>query len=458
MSSAAIDSTALSAPGPAKVPGSRFSLLRGWISDPLAFMERAREHGDVVIADIGSQAMWMVFKPEYVQHVLVNNAKNYNKNTRGYRAMRLTAGQGLVTSEGDLWKRQRRIANPAFHRKSIAAMADVMVECSADMAAKWRASAQAGDSRDVAHDMMELTLRIACRTFFSVDVEGGAVDRIGDASDGVLKQFLFHMSFPVSKPEYLPTLGNYRYWKAKKILDDEVYGMVAERRASGEAKHDLLSMFLGAVDDETGESMSDEQLRDELITMLIAGHETTANALAWCLHLLAENPDQLARMHAEMDEVLGDRLPTAADLPNLPLADRVLSESLRLFPPAYVHARCTVDDDIIGGHRIPKGAFVTLPQWVIHRDPAYWEEPLKFDPDRWLPERSEGREKFAYFPFSGGARKCIGDRFAKMESVLALVTLLRTVQLAPTPGKAPQTDPSITLRPKNGVWLDLSAR
>ena len=437
--------------------GSRFTQLRSWVADPLAFMERARKQGDVVVADIGSQQMWMLFKPEYIEHVLLKNAKNYSKNTRGYRAMRVAVGQGLVTSDGDLWKRQRRIANPAFHRKSIAKMADAMVDCSVEMSEEWRASAAQGESRDVGHDMMALTLRISCRTFFSVDVSGG-VDRIGDASTDILGQFLFHMSFPVSKPEYLPTPGNYRYWQSLKVLRAEVQKMVADRRASGAQKHDLLSMFLGAVDEETGESMSDEQLRDELITMLIAGHETTANALAWCLHLLAENPEVLTRLQAEIDEVVGDRPPTAADLPNLPFADRVLSESLRLFPPAYVFARCTEEDDVIDGHLIPAGSFVTLPAWVLHRDPRLWDSPLQFDPDRWLPERGEGREKFAYFPFSGGARKCIGDRFAKMESLLALATLLQAVTFTSTAGRSPVTNPSITLGSKGGIWLDLSPR
>lgn len=441
----------------ATMPGGRLARLKGWMQDPIGYIERGRSLGDVVVSEVGGQQMWQLYLPRLIERVLVTNASNYNKATKGYRAMRVALGQGLVTSEGDLWKRQRRIANPAFRRKTIAAMADTMSECAVDLADDWATSA-GGPSRDIAQDMTELTLRIACRTFFSVDVNGPEAHAIGDATAAVVKQFIFHMAFPVSRPELLPTPGNLRYWRALRTLDETVYGLVAARRASSERPHDLLSLFLEAVDDEDGTSMSDEQLRDELVTMMAAGHETTANGLAFTLMLLAQNPDQAARLQAELDEVLGGRPPTGADLRNLPFLDRVFAEGIRLYPPAWVHARCAVEDDFVEGLTIPKGSFTMLPQWAVHRDPRWWDAPERFDPDRFLPERSEGRPKFAYFPFSGGQRKCIGDHFAKMEAALILGTLVQRFDLRMDESHAVELDPGVTLRPKHGIKLFLTER
>ncbi len=452
MSTAALDPSVLPPVRVTNVPGGRLTRLTAWFSDPLQALVDAREIGDVVVSDLGSMVMYQLYRPDHIERVLVRNAANYTKNTRGYRAMRVALGQGLVTSQGDFWKRQRRIAQPAFHRKVIAGMGDTMVDCAEGISDLWAASAAAGTERDVAHDMMEVTLRIACRTFFSVDVHGGEADRIGGATADVVRQFMFHMSFPTARPEILPTPGNWRFWRALKTLDKEVYGMLADRRAmTGEHPHDLMSMFLAAVDEETGEGMTDEQLRDELITMLAAGHETTANALCWTLHLLANNRDQLERVWAELDEVLEGRAPTAADLGKLPFLGRVLQEGMRLYPPAWVHARCAAEDDSFDGVTIPAGAIAILPQWAVHRDPRWWTDPERFDPDRFLPENSEGRPKFAYFPFSGGQRKCIGDRFAQMESILVLATLLQRYDRKPS-DRPVIPEPAVTLRPKTGIW------
>lgn len=454
MSTAVRDGAKADAP---RLPGSKLSQLRAWFSDPLGFLTRAhREHGDVVVSHAASEPIVHLFHPEHVQHVLVTNAANYTKDTRGYRAIKLGAGLGLIASQGELWRRQRRIINPSFHRENLAAMADAMVECADDLARAWAAHGDA--PRDVAEDMTQLTLRIACRTFFSTDLGSRRGDRIAAAGSAIVSMFLFHMAFPFPRPEYLPTPGNVRFWRAVRSLDEEVYALVAERRADPEPRHDLLSLLLNAVDDETGEGMSDRQLRDELVTLLVAGHETTANALAFALHLLATHPRWLEAVQSELDAVLGGRPPTGSDFPDLDLTHRAFLEAMRLFPPAWVTARRCASDDVIGDYAIAEGSFTMIAPWVTHRDPAWWPDPSRFDPDRFLPEAVKTRPKLAYFPFAAGARKCIGDRFAQMEAVLILATLLQRFDLRPTSSQTPALAPGLTLRPKHGVWQRVAPR
>jgi cytochrome P450 len=427
------------------------------MTDPFGYLDDIRDYGDLVYAPLMGDGTWFVLAPEHVDSVL-RNVSTYAKNTRGYRAARIALGDGLVTSQGDKWKLQRRIVNPAFRRATVDKMAGVMVECAVDLRKEWQASIDRDTPRDVADDMTALTLRIACRTLFSTDVAGGLVDRIGKATSDIVNQFLFHMSFPFPRPEYLPTLGNLRYWRALRTLNTAVNDMVAARLASDDHPHDMLSLFLGAVDEETSTGMDEQQLRDELVTMLSAGHETTANALGFALHLLAEHPDVLGRVHAELDEVLDGRAPTAADVPNLPFLARVIEESMRLYPPVWIHARSAEKEDRLGGQRIAPGEIMVLSQWAIHRDARYWTDPLRFDPDRFLPERSEGRPKYAWFGFSGGQRKCIGDHFARLETVLVLATLLSSVRLSSEAGKPVELDAGVTLGPKRGIWQRAQAR
>lgn len=447
----------LARPPVGRAPGHRLAQLRRFISDPFGYLDDLRDCGDLVFTPVMGEGTWFVFAPEHIDYVL-RNTSVYAKNTRGYRATRIALGDGLVTSQGDKWKKQRRIVNPAFRRATIDKMADTMVDCAADLARDWMASAERGQIRDVANDMTAVTLRIACRTLFSADVAGGQVDRIGAATSRIVSQFMFHMSFPVERPEYLPTLGNLRYWRALRTLNRTVEGLVEERLASDEHPHDLLSLFLAAVDEETSTGMSRQQLRDELVTMLSAGHETTANALGFALHLLSEHPGVLDRVHQELDEVLDGRRPTGADVPKLEYLGRVVMESMRLYPPVWIHARSAERADTIGDAAIEPGEIMVLPQWAIHRDPRYWEAPLRFDPDRFLPERSDDRPKFAWFGFSGGQRKCIGDHFARIETVLVLATLLSSVKLDPVPRKPVELEAGVTLGSKTGIWKRLRAR
>ena len=444
-------------PSVGRAPGTRLSQLRRFMTDPFRYLEDIRDCGDLVYAPLMGDGTWFVMAPDHVDHVL-RNVSVYAKNTRGYRAMRIALGDGLVTSQGDKWKQQRRIVNPAFRRATIDAMAGVMVESAADLSVAWRASVRSGRARDVADDMTSLTLRIACRTLFSADVGGGQVERIGKATGHIVNQFMFHMSFPFPRPEYLPTLGNLRYWRALRTLDRAVDTMVRERLASDDHPHDLLSMFLAAVDEETDTGMSAQQLRDELVTMLSAGHETTANALGFALHLLAENPAALERVHRELDEVLDGRMPSAADVPQLPYLARAIQESMRLYPPVWIHARSAEKPDEIGGQRIAPGEIMVLPQWAIHRDARYWPDPLRFDPDRFLPDRSEDRPKYAWFGFSGGQRKCIGDHFARLETVLVLATLLSSVRIESVRNKPVELEAGVTLGAKRGIWQRILAR
>jgi cytochrome P450 len=304
--------------------------------------------------------------------------------------------------------------------------------------------------------MYHLTLRIAGQTLFSMDVSG-ASDAVGDALGVLLERFVKLSAAPVPWPEKWPTPANRRFHRAMATLDRVVYDIIAERRRTGADAPDLLGMFMAARDEETGEGMSDRQLRDEILTMLLAGHETTANTLAWTLHLLATHPEAAAKIQAEVDAQLGDRLPVLEDLRALPYTLQVIKEALRLYPPIWALARRAKADDVIGGCHVPAGAFVFMTQWVTHRDPRFWDEPLAFRPERFAPDRP-APERFVYFPFSQGQRKCIGDRFAEMEAALILPVLVRRFRFRPVPGHPVVPEPSITLRPRHGLLMTLERR
>lgn len=431
--------------------------------DPVAAFTRAHsEVGDIARMRVGPQQLVTVARPEYVQQVLVGHQNRYSKETRGYIKMRLILGDGLVTSEGDFWKRQRRIANPAFRRKAVAGFGQSMAEAALATADRWAAAAQTGEPIDVAKEMMRLTLRIAGETLFSMDLTGDA-EEMGEAVSSMLEAFSVLTTAPGPYPELWPTPTARRFRKGLRTLDRIVGEIIAERRSSGEVKHDLLGMFMDAQDVETGERMTDRQLRDEVMTMILAGHETTANALAWTFYLLSENPEIAADVRTEIDANLGDAMPTMAAMQSLPLTMRVLQESMRLYPPVWMLSRRAEQDDVIGGYLVKKGSFVYMPVTVMHRHPDLWEQPDKFDPDRFTDERvaarkASGVHKFAYLPFSGGQRKCIGDHFAKMELVVCLAVLLRRFEARLVEGHPVVPEGSITLRPKHGLKMHVAAR
>ena len=424
--------------------------------DPLKFLTRlAREHGDIVHFRLGPQHVFTLNHPDLVRDALVTHQDYFHKGRALQRAKRLL-GEGLLTSEGEHHRRQRRLAQPAFHRKRVESYGAVMADYAARHAARWHDRAEV----DIAHEMMRLTLAIVGKTLFNADVEGEA-DEVGQAMSEIMEMFQL-LLLPYSEYlERLPLPHNRRFLRARAKLDSIIYRIIEERRRTGADAGDLLSMLLLATDEEGDRTgMTDGQLRDELLTLFLAGHETTANALAWTWHLLAQHPEVETKLHAELDAVLdgGRRLPAVEDLPALRYTGMVLSESMRLYPPAWTVGRLVVKDYPVRGYRIPAGSLVLVSQYVIQRDPRFWPDPLRFDPERWTPEAKESRPQYAYFPFGAGARRCIGEGFAWMEGTLLIATIARHWRMRLAAGHEVVEHPRITLRPKHGVRVTLERR
>jgi cytochrome P450 len=414
-----------------------------------------REYGDTVSLRLPGRDVLILNRPEDIESVLLTQRTNFIKHTFFWRHVAAIFGNGLLTSEGEFWLRQRRLAAPAFHPDRIAAYGDVMAAYADRQADAWEAGDGDGKSRDVHKDMMRVTMEIVSKTLFDVEVEED-VDAIGRSFDLVIREIAKRFRRPIRIADWIPLPGNLRYRRGVGLLDRLVKRVLAERRARPGDRGDLLSMLMAARDDD-GKPMSDRQLRDELITLFLAGHETTAIALSWTLFLLARHPSIEERLSREVGEVLGGRLPTAADLPRLRYAEVVVRESLRLFPPAYVIGREAIADCVIGGYDVPAGTTIYFAPWVLHRDSRHFPDPETFRPDRWLDGSTASLRKYAYIPFGGGPRICIGERFAMMEGVLVLVTLLRRVRLE-MDGPDPTPFPSITLRPEGGPMMRVKKR
>ena len=395
----------------------------------------------------------MINHPDYIKEVLVTNNQNFIKGLALQRAKRLL-GEGLLTSEGEFHRRQKRLAQPAFHRQRIASYSTVMTNYAAAASARWHD----GETLDIAEEMMRLTLAIVGKTLFDADVESQAKE-VGEAMSVVMDLFNT-LTVPFFELlEKLPLPQMQRFKKARARLDRIIYRLIEERRRSGEDRGDLLSMLLLAQDEE-GQSggMNDIQVRDEALTIFLAGHETTANALTWTWYLLSQNPAAEAKLHEELQAVLGARIPTADDFPHLRYTEMVLAESMRLFPPAWAIGRLAVDDCEIGGYLAPSRSLVLMSQYIMHRDARYFPEPERFDPERWTPEARESRPQFSYFPFGGGPRRCIGEGFAWLEGVLLLATLAQQWQMRLVPNHPVGLRPVITLRPKHGMRMIISKR
>lgn len=438
-------------PGPRTLSiGGSFSAFR---SDPLAFLTRcAAEYGDVCYFRAAHQHMYFLNSPELVQEVLVNKSACFIKSRILQRAKALL-GEGLLTSEGAAHLRQRRLVQPAFHR-------DRLIRYAADMSAlairaqgRFTDGAVAGMDRE----MMRLTLAIVGRTLFSAEVEHEAAT-VGESMNALIEMMPLLM-FPFSQHLLrLPVPFMRRFQHAAETLDQAIYRIIDERRRSGEDKGDLLSMLLLARDaegDNTG--MTDQQVRDETLTLFIAGHETTATALTWAWYLLAENPAAEAKMHHEIDTVLQGRAPSFDDVQRLPYTSQVFSETMRLYPPAWAIGRMATADIEVGGYRLPRKSIVLLSPYTMHRSAKWWPAPEEFRPERWSMEDSE-RPKFAYYPFGGGPRLCIGERFAWMEGVLILATLAQKWRFRRADAAPVVLAPLLTLRPKGGLRLRAEAR
>ncbi|MDQ3262983.1 MAG: cytochrome P450 [Myxococcota bacterium] len=423
--------------------------------NPLAMMQRLAELGDVA----QFRAYWVyVFQlshPDALKHVLVDKAANYRKGV-SFDALRPLLGNGLLTAEGELWMRNRRLAQPAFHRERLAKLVDMMVDATDRVLTRWDPAAATGAALDVAPDMMGLTMSVVARALFSADVTGDAAE-VGAALTCALEETNRRLlSFnPIER--FLPTQRNRDFARAMESMNAVVNRIIGERRAGQGPADDLLGMLMAAKDQDTGESMSDAQLRDEAMTLFLAGHETTAVALCWMWYLLSKHPEIQRRVRAEVAEVLGNRVPTSADLPRLKYLSRCWDETLRLYPPVWVTGRETLAEDEIMGFRVPARTVVSIPIYTLHHNPRFWDQPEVFDPDRFTPERSQGRPRHAYLPFGGGQRLCIGNNFAIMEAQVIAARVLQRFELAVPEGYTAHPEPLVTLRPQGGMPLILRA-
>lgn len=422
-----------------------------------AVLAMRHEYGDVVRLRFGSLNAHLIADPALVEEILQKRNREFRKSPRGLSKLKLVLGKGLLTSEGGEWLRQRRIAQPAFHRKRLALFADRMVEAAESMSAGW----QDGATIDAHDAMMRVTLRIVGETLLGTDVTADA-DDVGPAVSFIVEDINQRVNRLIDIAPPIPTPRNLQFRRAMDTLDRIVLGMIEQRRreaAEGAPpKHDLLAMFMEAEDVETGERMSDMQLRDEVMTMFLAGHETTANALSWALHLLSKNPAVMRELQAEVDAVIGDRRATVADVPKLQFTKQVVQEAMRLYPPAWMLARSPIEDTTLGGYYMPKDCLLFISPWVVQRHPDHWEDPEGFDPRRFEPERVQARHRFAYFPFGGGPRLCIGSHFAMMEAQLVLATLVKNWRLDLIPGHPVVPEPVVTLRPRGGLPMVAHAR
>ena len=452
-------------PGPRGLPivGTSFMASR----DSTRKLERwARDYGDIVFYRFLDFHAYVLFHPQHIEQVLLGKTGDFVKGMTS-RANPELFGNGLLTSDGEFWRRQRRLSNPAFHRQSLARYAEITTEEATRMLEPWKS----GETRNIHNDMMNVTLRIVLRSLFGTELEKHmriiepALEAIMVSSSG-FNSIAFYMR--------IPTPTRKQHFLAVDKLNEVVYALIArgrERLAStqlptsngdslsstpGSAK-DLLTLLLTARDDD-GNSMSDQQLRDEVITLLLAGHETTALNLSWAWYLLAQHPQIEEKLHSELDAVLAGRLPTAGDLPKLRYTDKVIRETLRLYPPAWRIFRRSQEQFQVGEYVIPAGSNIVMSQWVTHRDPRWFSEPTQFNPDRWNDEVAAKLPRFAYFPFGGGPRVCIGAGFAMMEAVLLLATIAQRYRMRLVSHQRVEPLASITLRPKNGIRVILQER
>jgi cytochrome P450 len=463
------------------IPGLRYPLpfyaLRSWVKlgHPIRLFEHLHKtFGNIAQYRFMGTSIIFINDPRYIQNVLVHDAHRYGKE-RTVRRMKILLGEGLITSDEPIHLRQRRIAAPAFHRQRINAYADQIVAIAAGHRERW----QPGQTIDIAAECMALSLEIVARTLFDTEVTPD-IRAINDEVNTIMGLYNFIMAFPrLENYLHLPIPKLTKFRRSKAHLDSVVNRLISERRkeiARGEPdKGDLLSMLLTStyepVDDrgfplpptgEPPEHMSDTQVRDEVLTIFLAGYETVANALTWTWYLLSQNPEAEAKLHAELDAVLGtdgaQRLPTLADYPNLKYTEQVFAESMRLYPPAWAMGRMAIKDAALGEYDIPKGAHIFFSQYIMSRTPEYFPDPLRFDPDRFTPEAKAAREKYTYFPFGAGNRQCIGESFAWMEGVFSIATIAQRWRMTYADKKPPTPQAKITLRPRDPLRMKLGSR
>lgn len=434
-------------PGPKGrfVVGNALELAGDW----MGFLSQcARDYGDAVFFRFFGTSICLLTHPDFIEHVLATNQSNFVKS-RDYRVLSRVMGKGLLTAENGEWRQQRRLVQPAFNHENVIEYGKMMVQCAARMMEEW----EDGDARDVHAEMTHLTLEIVTRVLFGASV----LHRAADVANGLrlmMEEFTWHANLAFVLPDFMPLPISFRLRRAIRLLDDVFESIIRDRRSNPGGTDDLLATLLN-MRHENGRQMNDSELRDELMTFLLAGHETTAVALSWTWYLLALNPAVETKLHEELDRVMGGREPTVADLPALPYTEAVMKESMRLYPPAWGIGRKALSAFEVGEFRLPAGTNIFMMQWITHRDGRFFPEPESFMPERWSDESTQpgNLPRFAYFPFGGGPRKCIGASFAMMEAVLVLATMAQNFRLKLAPDAEVQILPSLTLRPSKGIRM-----
>lgn len=413
-----------------------------------------REYGDVARAQMGPQTMMQFVRPEHVQHILVKNKDNYVKGL-SHETLRILLGTGILTAEGELWRRQRQLMSPTYTPRAVQHFAGIMLDATAKMLARWR-EMPAGSPVAINLEMMRLTMSVISRSIFTVDIGedfAGAGQALTQILDFASQRSVSLITLPLS----VPTPSNRRLNRALSTIDEFLYGIIANRRQKPPGD-DLLSLLMEMRDKDTGEGMSEKQLRDEVLITFFAGHETTAQLLTWVWYLLSEHPDVEERFHAELAEKLGGRSPQVEDVEGLVFLRRVMDETLRLYSPVAIMARDAVDTDEVGGYEVPAGAIVTVSPYMTHRHPEFWERPWEFYPDHFAPEQVEARPRYAYYPFGGGQRTCLGKHFALLEGALVLAEVGQRYRPRLAPGPTIKPHWSGTLRPERDVMMVLEER
>lgn len=415
------------------------------------------KYGDIYELDLGLVRIVMLNHPDYAQHILRDNVRNYAKGGEMWASVRDVIGDGLVTSEGAYWRRQRRMIQPHFHRQHLASLVDLMVEAIDDGMSEWDDLAESGEPFDISQAYANITMKVIVRSMFGNTLDSNDAEQMGKAMGFALDYMIKNMVFG-KLPDWVPVPGRKTYKDMMERSNKFLYGMIAQRRQSGDFGNDLLSMFLNLVDDETGEPLTDQEIRDEAATIFLAGYETTSIAMTWATYMLTQHTHVANRLAVQVHDVLNQRTPTFTDLIQLTYPRMVMEEAMRLYSPVFWLPRTAVEDDVIDGFHIKAGQMVAAVPLTIHRHPDFWEAPNEFDPENFAPDNIKHRHPMAWMPFGGGQRLCVGKDFAMMEGTLILSRLMQRYFIYPVANRQAKTALSTTLSTKDGVWVTIQKR